>query len=82
LPKSKAGTMYQLHSGHIVLNQHLHHINRSNRPLCIQCEANKPETVHHMLFECEWYNSECHILRNKLGREALSMSSCWWTRMG
>ena len=41
-------------------------------PLCLQCKANKPETVHHMLFECERYSRECHILRNKLGREALS----------
>ena len=74
LPKSQAGTMYQLHSGHIALNKHLHRINSSDTPLCLQCEANIPETVHHLLFKCTCYSRECHILRNKLGREALSTS--------
>ena len=66
--------MYQLCLGHITLNKHLHHINRSNTPLCLQCEADVPEMVHHLLFECTRYNREQHILRNKLVREALSTS--------
>ena len=32
------------------------------------------EMVHHLLFECTHYGRECHILRNNLGREALSTS--------
>ena len=72
LPKSQAGTMYQLCSGHIALNQHLHRINKSDTPQCLQCEAGTLETAHHLLFECARYDREQHILRNKLGREALS----------
>ena len=74
LPKSQAGMMYQLRLGHIALNQHLHCINKSDTPLCLQCEAGAPETAHHLLFECARYDREQHILRNKLGREALSTS--------
>ena len=74
LPKTQAGTMYQLHLGHITLNKHLHCINRCNTPLCLQCEVDVLETIHHLLFKCTRYNRECHILRNKLGREALSTS--------
>ena len=66
--------MYQLRSGHIALNKHLHRINSSDTPLCLQCKTNVPETVHHLLFECTRYSREHHILRNNLGREALSTS--------
>ncbi|KIM58238.1 hypothetical protein SCLCIDRAFT_128639 [Scleroderma citrinum Foug A] len=76
LPKSQAGTMYQLHSGHITLNKHLHHINSSDTPLCLQCEVDVPEMVHHLLFECTLMTRLRSIVmtRNKLGREALSTS--------
>ena len=72
LPKFKAGTMYQMRSGHIALNKHLHRINRSDTPLCLQCNSGMQETVHHMLFECPRYDRERHVLRNKLGRAAIS----------
>ena len=66
--------MYQLHLSHITLNKHLHCINSSDTPLCLQCKMNIPEMVHHLLFECTHYSRERHILRNNLGREALSTS--------
>jgi len=72
LPKSKAGTMYQMRSGHIVLNKHLHQIGRSDTPSCLQCNSGAQETVHHMLYECTCYDRECHVLRNKLWRDTLS----------
>jgi len=72
LPKFKAGMMYQMRSGHIALNKHLHRINRSDTPLCLQCNQGTQETVHHMLFECTRYDRERHVLRNKLGRDAIS----------
>jgi len=72
LSKSKAGAMYQMRSGHIALNKHLHRIGRSDTPSCLQCNSGAQETVHHMLYECTRYNRERHVLRNKLGRDALS----------
>ena len=64
--------MYQMRSGHIALNKHLHRIGRSDTPSCLQCNSGTQETVHHMLYECMRYNRERHVLRNKLGRDALS----------
>ena len=46
----------QLCLGHIPLNKHLHCIKRSDTPLCLQCENNKPENIHHYLFECCKYD--------------------------
>ena len=74
LRKSETGTLYQLRSGHVALNKHLHCLNCSNTPSCLQCEARPPETVHHFLFECPRYDRERHKLRNKLGRRALDTS--------
>ena len=72
LPKSRSGVLFQLRSGHIALNKHLHRINRSDTPNCLQCDQGKPETVHHFLFDCPRYERERHILRNRLGRAAAS----------
>ena len=74
LPKSTAGIIYQLRSGHIALNKHLHRINRSAMPACLQCEARPPESVHHFLFDCSRYDRERHKMRITLGRRAYSTS--------
>ena len=74
LPKSKAGVVFQLCSGHIVLNKHLHQLNKSNTPSCLQCEPGLLETVHHFLFDCTHYDRERHKLRMVLGRKAHSTS--------
>ena len=74
LRKSETGTLYQLRSGHVALNKHLHRLNCSDTPSCLQCEARPPETVHHFLFECPRYDRERHKLQNKLGRRALDTS--------
>ena len=70
--KSKAGLLFQLRTGHIALNKHLHRFKRSDTPNCLQCDRNTPETVHHFLFDCPRYARERHKLRNKLGRQVLS----------
>ena len=74
LPKSKAGVIFQLRSGHIALNKHLHRLNKSDTQSCLQCEAGPPETVHHYLFDCTRYDRERHKLRMALGRKAHSTS--------
>ena len=74
LPKSQTGILFQLRSGHVALNKHLHRLNCSDTPSCLQCEARPLETVHHFLFECPRYDRERHKLRNKLGRDALDTS--------
>ena len=71
--KKHAAIYTQLRLGHLPLNKHLHRIKKSDTPLCLQCEDNKPENVHHYLFECRKYDRERHTLRLKLGRRALSV---------
>ena len=71
--KKHAAIYAQLRMGHVPLNKHLYRIKKSDTPICLQCEDNKPENVHHFLFECRKYDRERHILRIKLGRRALSI---------
>ena len=35
MPKSRSGVLFQLRTGHIVLNKHLHRINKSDSPNCL-----------------------------------------------
>ena len=70
--KKHAALYTQLRLGHIPLNKHLHRFKKSDTPICLQCEDNKQENVHHYLFECRRYDRERHSLHLKLGRRALS----------
>ncbi|KIJ61050.1 hypothetical protein HYDPIDRAFT_60899, partial [Hydnomerulius pinastri MD-312] len=60
-----------LHTGHVVLNKHLHCVKKAESPDCPYCN-NNPETVEHFLLVCPQYVQECHILRNALRRNANS----------
>ncbi|KAI6011373.1 hypothetical protein PISMIDRAFT_79577, partial [Pisolithus microcarpus 441] len=73
LRKKQIGLYIQLRTGHTPLNQHLHRINRSDTPLCLQCGEVSPENVHHFLFQCPRYNRERHVLRQTLRRNATSL---------
>ena len=72
MPKSCSSILFQLHTGHIVLNKHLHRINKSESPNCFQCPLGVPEMVHHFLFDCPRYKRERFILRRKIRRAATS----------
>ena len=72
MSKLRSGTLFQLRSGHIVLNKHLYRIKRSDTPNCLQCPMGVPETVHHFLFDCPRYDRERFILRNRIGRAVTS----------
>ncbi|KAI5982962.1 hypothetical protein EDD15DRAFT_2179812, partial [Pisolithus albus] len=72
LHKKQAGLLIQLRINHIPLNQHLHHINRSDTPMCLQCGEGTLENVHHFLFQCPRYDRERHKLFLALGRKATS----------
>lgn len=74
LPKKQTGTYIQLRTGHIPLNSYLHRFKRSDSPNCLQCGEDRPENVHHYIFQCPRYDRERHILRNALGRDANSMA--------
>ncbi|KIK92607.1 hypothetical protein PAXRUDRAFT_49671, partial [Paxillus rubicundulus Ve08.2h10] len=72
LPKCHISLIIWLCTTHIALNKHLHHIKKSDSPLCPYC--NKIETVEHYLTSCPQYTHEPHILSNMLRRRAGSVS--------
>ena len=55
LSHNQASIIMQLHTGHIGLNKHLHHIKCSNTLYCPNCDENAIEDRHHFLFVCTGY---------------------------
>ena len=74
LSRKQASIIMQLHTGHIGLNKHLHHIKRSDSPHCPNCDENATETVHHLLFDCTRYRHKQSILHRELRRRTHDIS--------
>ncbi|KAJ6619243.1 hypothetical protein B0H10DRAFT_1793786, partial [Mycena sp. CBHHK59/15] len=52
-----------LHTGHCILNKHLHRIKKSETPLC-PCCFQTDETIHHFLLTCPaHHNARCTLHR-------------------
>ena len=69
LPKSQIATLVRLRTGHIALNQHLHHIGKAHTPVCPCCQR-MDETVHHFLIHCPAHATARRALSDALGRDA------------
>ena len=69
--KKHTAVYTQLRTGHIPLNKHLFRFKRSDTDICLQCDSNCPETVHHYFFDCPKYVRERHTLRIKLGQKVV-----------
>ncbi|KAG2141217.1 hypothetical protein DEU56DRAFT_734270 [Suillus clintonianus] len=54
LPKCSSSMYIQLHTHHIPLNHHLHHMHAVDSPHC-PIITNVNETIHHYLFDCLQY---------------------------
>jgi len=61
-------TSTQLLTGHANLNQYYHRVNRRDSDSCV-CASDKPETVQHLIFECDRFAVE------RLDLEAACLSS-------
>ena len=55
LSRTQSSLLFQLRTGHIPLNSHLHRIKRSDTPFCPSC-PNQQETVRHFILECTAYS--------------------------
>ncbi|KIK82766.1 hypothetical protein PAXRUDRAFT_109233, partial [Paxillus rubicundulus Ve08.2h10] len=66
--------IFQLRTGHALLNKHLHCITRSDTVKCPKCTT-REETIHHFLAECPAYKTQCLCLRQAIGRKANNISS-------
>ena len=74
LPKRHAAILFQLRTGHVPLNKHLHCISKVDSPKCPHC-PNATKTVLHYLLECPKYADARHRLRHALHRKARSLPS-------
>lgn len=55
IPRRHASILFQLRTGHVALNKHLHRIKCADSPLCPACEE-APESVDHFLLFCPAYD--------------------------
>jgi ribonuclease HI len=70
----QASILFQLHTGHIGLNQHLFRIRRLEMLLCPHCQDTSIKLVKHFLLECPQYAREHHELCRKLWQNSDSIS--------
>ena len=70
----QASLLFQLHSGHVGLNQHLFHIKKSDTPMCPNCQGITGESMKHFLIDCPYYRHKRHALHTKLRCNAGSLS--------
>ncbi|THH26637.1 hypothetical protein EUX98_g7553 [Antrodiella citrinella] len=73
LPRKQASLLFQLRTGHVPLNHHLHRIRKVPTSTCPAC-ANHTETVHHFLLMCHAHRKARGVLRKKLGRDGESLA--------
>jgi len=67
----QTSVLTQLRTGHIPLNSHLFHINKSESPHCNHC-PNMVEDVAHLLFHCNKYMIQRHRLVMATKRKAFN----------
>ncbi|KAJ3804320.1 hypothetical protein F5876DRAFT_53542, partial [Lentinula aff. lateritia] len=76
LRRKQTSILFQLRTGHVPLNSHLHRIGEADSPNCPHCDtAGRAtiETVKHYITECPAYRKERFCLRQKLGRQTRSL---------
>jgi hypothetical protein len=77
LPRKLAVILFQLRTGHTILNKHLHRINRAESPLCPCCRR-EDETVMHYLIHCLAHanaRAELHRLGGRSSRDIVKLLS-------
>jgi hypothetical protein len=77
LPCKLAAILFQLRTGHTILNKHLHRINRVEFPLCPCCRRGD-KTVLHYLIHCPAHANarvELHRLGGRSSRDIAKLLS-------
>ena len=74
LPKRHAVILFQLHTGHVPLNKHLHRIQKLETPKCAHCQG-RDETVLHYLLECPEYSEPRKQLKRALHRKVQNIAA-------
>ncbi|KAG2054976.1 hypothetical protein BDR06DRAFT_854450, partial [Suillus hirtellus] len=71
--KRLTGLLIGLRTRHLLLNQHLFRLTKTESPHCPHCLQTE-ETIHHFLFECPQYIAARHVMSRALGRKSTSLS--------
>jgi hypothetical protein len=77
LPRKPAVILFQLRTGHTILNKHLHRINRADSPVCPCCRR-EDETVLHYLMHCPAHanaRAEMHRVGGRPSRDITKLLS-------
>lgn len=72
LPRKHGTLLFQLRTGHIALNKHLHRIARAPSATCQERNAHE-ETVHHFLLVCPKYARQRNALSMEIGPRQLNV---------
>jgi hypothetical protein len=78
LPRKLASILTQLRTGHAPLAKHLHHIGKSNSPLCPACQQAE-ETVHHFILHCPAHRTARQMLRSNTGGRDIDITKLFTT---
>ncbi|KAG2036074.1 hypothetical protein BDR03DRAFT_470614, partial [Suillus americanus] len=66
LPRKHSSLIFQLRTGHITLNKHLHRISKTPSAKCEKCNAHE-KTVHHFLMVCHTFARQRNTLKEEVG---------------
>jgi len=78
LPKIHSTILFQLRTGHIALNNHLHRIQQLDTPNCSCCSHR--ETVQHFLLQCSRYDRPRRALEQAVGHTNMTLNVLLTTR--
>ena len=73
--------MVQLHTGHILLNRHLHWLHKVGSDMCSVCKGHV-ESVTHYLLECCSYRNEREKMLRSIGCLATDLGTLFSSREG
>ena len=73
MPRKQASLLTQLHTGHVPLAKHLHHINRNDSPLCPLCHSSS-ESVMHFILHCPTHCNARQKLQQDTGGRTIDIN--------
>jgi len=74
LPRRHSALLFQLRTGHVSLNKHLHRITKAPSPICEACNQ-KNESVYHFILECPAYTRHRNAMRTSMGTNPLTLTN-------
>ena len=77
-PKIHSSILFQLRTGHIALNNHLHRIQKADSPHCPRCH--RRETVIHYLLYCPRYDKQRRRLSRAVSSSNMTLHALLSTR--